>query len=228
MDEKALKEINLPPGPERPCPYLPNRLSRESGFIADILPAGIYHSLMNLGFRRSGRAFYKPSCAGCNQCQPIRVCPERFKPNRSQVRNFNQNKDIVVRLTDPTPNVKKFELYKKYVAFRHEENKDRDDYEDFCAFLYQSPIQTLEVCYYLEDQLIGVAILDREPCAFSSVYCYFDPDFSKRGLGVFNILWTLQYAKSQKIPWVYLGYYIKDSEKMNYKAHFKPHEILSV
>lgn len=100
-------------------------------------------------------------------------------------------------------------------------------WEDFCAFLYDSPVKTAEVVYRLDHRIVAVGILDIEPRATSTVYCYFDPDLAGRSLGTFNVLWTIHYCRQQHIPYVYLGYYVSDCHKMNYKADFKPCEILN-
>jgi arginine-tRNA-protein transferase len=101
------------------------------------------------------------------------------------------------------------------------------DWDSFCDFLYSSPINTLEVAYYLGETLVGAGILDVEPEAVSTVYCYFDPDLPARSIGTFNILWTIEYCRLRGIPYVYLGYYVANSRQMRYKINFRPCELLS-
>ena len=96
----------------------------------------------------------------------------------------------------------------------------------FRSFLYDSPLNTLEVTFRLADRLAAVGIIDVEPEAISTVYCYFDPELKTRSLGIFNVLWTIQYCRQEHIPHLYLGYYIRDCAKMNYKARFQTCEIL--
>lgn len=128
-------------------------------------------------------------------------------------------------LCPPVPTREKHELYHRYLEQRHSGQMD-SSWEAFCEFLYCSPVDTLEVVYRREGRLVGVGIVDFDGDAASTVYCYFDPDDSG-ALGTYNILWTIHYCRLIGIPWVYLGYAIRDCSKMNYKTRFQPHEILS-
>jgi arginine-tRNA-protein transferase len=111
----------------------------------------------------------------------------------------------------------------RYLESRHE-RESSDGPEDF---LYDSPVQSSEIMFYLRDRLVSVAIVDHVPSGLSAVYTYFDPDESARGLGIFAVLWELEYCRRHSLPYLYLGYYVHDCRKMNYKNRFAPHEILS-
>jgi arginine-tRNA-protein transferase len=222
---RAIEEAALPPGDPHPCSYLPGRTARAVAFLPGPLPPGVYHGLMDLNFRRSGRIFYRPSCGGCRECRAIRVPVARFEADRSQRRCRRRNRDLSVEVGRPVPTREKHALYARYLRARHGGEMDRS-WEEFRSFLYQSPIETWEVVYRLGERLMAVAILDEEPEALSTVYCYFDPDERARGLGVFNVLWTLEHARARGIPYVYLGYYVAGSATMSYKADFRPHGLL--
>jgi arginine-tRNA-protein transferase len=71
-----------------------------------------------------------------------------------------------------------------------------------------------------------VGLVDVEPLALSAVYCYFDPAEARRSPGVFNILWLIDECRRRGAPHLYLGYYVRDSPKMSYKAAYRPYEIL--
>jgi len=221
----ALEQSGLEPGPEQPCPYLPGRMARNLAFCASHMAPGLYHGLMDLNFRRSGSVFYQPVCRHCRQCRALRVPVDEFQPNRTQRRCRRRNRDLDVRIGRPQANQDKHRLYRDYLARRHDREMD-DSWQGFSDFLYESPISTIEVVYRLAGRLVAVGIVDVEPRAMSTVYCYFDPELEDRSPGTFNVLWTIEHCRQQRRRHLYMGYYIRDCAKMNYKARFKPCETL--
>jgi len=217
---------DLKPGPEHPCSYLPDHQARNVALRIAHLPPGVYTALMDLNFRRCGSVFYRPTCEHCQECRALRVLSEQFQPNRSQQRCWRRNEDLAIKIGDPEPTQEKHTLYQRYLKSRHTEQMS-DAWEDFRSFLYTSPVRTTEVVYRLDRKIVAVGILDVEPRAVSTVYCYFDPELAERSLGTYNVLWTLYHCRQQHVPYVYLGYYIPDCGKMSYKADFKPCEILN-
>jgi arginine-tRNA-protein transferase len=180
---------------------------------------------MDLNFRRSGCIIYRPACDTCDQCRALRVPVERFRPDRSQRRCWAANVDLTVGLTPPVPTCEKHELYCSYLEHRHNRKMDAS-WDAFHDFLYTSPVDTLEVIYRRRGRLVGVGILDFDGDVASTVYCYFDPD-DRGSPGTFNVLWTIDYCRRLGIPWVYLGYAIRDCANMNYKLRFRPNEVLA-
>ena len=127
----------------------------------------------------------------------------------------------------PAPTAEKFELYRRYTTGRHDDQQPTD-LESFLAFLYESPVDTLEFVYRdAAGQLLAVGICDVCASSLSSVYFYFDPEEEKRGLGTYSALWEIEYARREKIPHYYLGYWIKGAPTMEYKANFRPNELLN-
>lgn len=220
-----LARAGLEPDPEQPCSYLPDQLARSIAFKASSLPPGFYHALMDLNFRRSGRVLYSPRCARCRQCQAIRLPVGDFRPNRSQKRCRQRNQDVTVSVATPVPDRERHALYRSYLQGRYG-SQTGIGWASFCEFLYESPVQTLELSYRLEGRLVAIGILDVEPRAASTVYCYYDPGLIRRGLGVLNILCSVEYCRSIGVSWLYLGYYLRDCGRMNYKGRFKPCELL--
>jgi arginine-tRNA-protein transferase len=197
------------------------------------MPPELYHGLMDAAFRRSGTLFYQPICAGCRECRSIRVPVDRFTPSKSQRRARRRNSDLIVDVASPPEaSDEKFDLYTRYLRDRHDRDGREDSRDDFVAFLYRSPVQTMEVTYRLPDSsrtLVGVGICD--VCAgrsLSTVYFYFDPApaHARRSLGVFSSLWEIDFARRCGIPYYYLGYWVRDCAAMTYKAHLRPNEIL--
>ena len=214
--------------PEHPCPYLPGRTAQLRGFLCRRVPGEVYHDFMDAGFRRSGDFFYQPVCRGCRQCQPLRVPTAAFAPRKSQRRVWRRNADVAVTVTaDPRPTAEKFELYRRYQRERHRAEAARESEESFAAFLYEPSVDVLEFAYRdAAGRLLGVGIADVCDRSLSSVYFYFDPAEGRRSLGVFSALWEIDFARRQKIPHYYLGYWIRDCGAMRYKADFQPHELL--
>ena len=213
--------------PDRPCPDLPGRIETIRGFLCDRMAGQVYHAFMDRAFRRSGRFFYQPVCRGCRACQPIRVPTAAFTPSKSQRRVWRRNEDVAVTVTpQPRPSEEKFRLYLRYQRARH--NPERaEDAGGFEAFLYESSVDSVEFAYRdAAGRLIGVGIGDVCANSLSSVYFYFDPDESRRSLGIFSAMWEIDFALRQNIPHYYLGYWVRDCAAMCYKADFRPCEVL--
>jgi len=213
------------PGEAFRCPYLPGRRARQLTIVPRPLQPGVYHALMDLNFRRLGPLFYRPSCDACLECQMIRLPVSEFRPSRSQRRCRQRNRDLEVTLGAPVPSDEKNALYRRYLEARHDGQMDGSPFE-FESFLYTSEIETLEIEYRDHGRLVAVGIADAEPLALSAVYCYFDPAASRRALGVFNVLRLIEQCRRRGVPHLYLGYYVRDSPKMAYKAAYRPCEVL--
>ena len=212
-------------GPESPCPYLPDRQSRNEAYRVDVLDGALYERLLSRGFRRSGRAVYRPRCRGCRLCVSIRVPVESFLPSRSLRRVSRRNGDVRMIVGDPQPTPLKYRLYTNYLDRQQDETMSRD-YGSFLAFLYDSPTETVEFTYILGARLIGASIADLTPSGLSSVYMYFDPDFRDRGLGTLSILREIAWCREQGLAYYFLGFHVAGSRTMDYKARFRPHERL--
>jgi leucyl-tRNA---protein transferase len=218
-------DIRLTVLPEHRCSYLPDRVARSRAFWAEQLSPHLYHQLMNAGFRRSGKVVYQPICSGCRACLPIRIPLDGFIPNKSQRRCFRHNQDLAVTFGPLESSDEKWELYRKYIARWH--GGQADDRAGFEAFLYESPIETIEFSYRSPDgELVAIGICDIHVESLSSVYFYFDPAESNRGLGTFGALYELDFAKINAIPYYYLGYWVDGCSAMSYKVMYRTHEIL--
>ena len=222
-------------GAEFPCPYVPGRQAQFSGFdCPQNLPEGLYESLMQVNFRRNGSVVYRPNCRGCADCRMIRIPVCDFKPNRSQRRCLRKNADMVVTIEPPIPSAEKHALYEQYLRARHTSEAPDEDAmdgsrEEFESFLYSTCVSTQDIVFRdSSGKLLAVSVVDKEPHSLSAVYCYFDPEESRRrSLGMFNILTLAAEARRLGLTHVYLGYWVGDSRKMSYKAAFQPSEIWS-
>ncbi|MDK2973366.1 MAG: leucyl-tRNA---protein transferase [Candidatus Sumerlaeota bacterium] len=219
-----LQDLGVPVGAEHECPYLPERQAAERAFLAEALPPDFYHSLMDHGWRRSGMVVYKPACPGCQACTPIRIPVADFRPNRTQRRLLARNADITAEATPCTPTQEKLDLFVRYQTARHSGTMCTN-WHEFSSFLYSSPIATAEYTFRIEGNLAAIAIVDVGRSYFSAVYTYFDPDFEHRSLGTWAILWFIQRARALGLTHYYLGYFIDECRKMNYKTAFRPFEL---
>ncbi len=211
-----------------PCGYLPGR--EASTLFADpeaVITGRDYGALIAHGFRRSGALFYRPHCAACTACIPLRVPAAEFQPRRSQRRVLNLNRDVVVQRSAAMFNDEHFQLYKRYMTARHSSGRSgaisAQDYQDFLLHPEETDCALYEM--RAEQRLLAVALVDHVPQGLSAVYTFFDPGEDKRSLGAYAVLWQIQEARRLALPWVYLGYWIKGCRKMRYKDQYRPCEI---
>ena len=209
------------------CSYLPDRQS--STLFADPdqpMDMATYNELLQYGFRRSGRMVYAPRCEDCRQCISVRVCAAEFRPRRSQRRVLQANADIEMRVAPPRFEQHHYELYQRYTAVRHGDGEMATaSAEDYLAFLCADWCDTRFFEFLLDGRLVAVAVTDLPANGLSAVYTFFDPDLSSRSLGTYAILRQLAHTQSLDLPYLYLGYWIRDSRKMAYKIKFRPIEL---
>ena len=208
------------------CPYLEHEVSASILIDPDenIKPK-LFSLLSKSGFRRSGDMLYSPKCPACKACISVRVPSDRYQPSRSQKRVWRKNLDLTVTVEDVRFDQQHFDLYLKYQQHRHPESTMcDDDPEKYISFIESNFSQSKFVCFYDNSQLIGISVIDQFNGGISAVYTFFDPEQSHRSLGTYAIIYLLKHARLRKIPHVYLGYWVDQSEKMDYKRKFKPLE----
>ena len=211
--------------PPHACAYLPGRQATMRALMTRDMPAETYRAFMDANFRRSGSIIYQPTCAGCRACQSLRVLTGEFQMNKSQRRCWRRNDDIIVSVNDPVPNAEKFAIYQRYLQTWHE--RQDGSYDEFCDFLYESPVPSLEFEYRdASKKLLAIGICDHSSQSLSSVYFYFDPSECNRSPGTFGALWEIRWAAEHGVPFYYLGYWVDGCAAMEYKASFHPHQIL--
>ena len=208
------------------CPYLEHELS--ASILVDpeeIIKPELFSLLSRSGFRRSGKMLYSPKCPNCNSCVSVRIPSHLFKASRSQKRVSRKNNDLTVTIEEVSFQQKHFELYLKYQQHRHPESTMcDDDPEKYTSFIKSDYSDSKFVCFYKGTQLLGLCVVDQFAGGISAVYTFFDPEESHRSLGTYAILYLLKLARLRDIPYVYLGYWVDQSNKMDYKRNFKPME----
>lgn len=212
---------------ERPCPYLDRRQESDETWIARRLDPAVYRELLDLNYRRSGHVVYRPRCGSCTECRQLRVPVEEFRPSRSQRRCLARNRDLSSRLGPPRMSDEKADLYARYLHARHPGSAQGDDPDSLEEFLHHGCVPGLEIeTRDPTGRLVCVSHVDPLGDAWSSVYCYFEPDERRRGLGTWSILAELRACLALGVTWYYLGYYVDGSATMAYKARFLPCEVL--
>ena len=209
---------------EHECSYLPNRMA--SNIVPDpnlAMDMSLYSYLIQLGYRRSGDFIYQPHCQSCEECRPCRIPVAQFLPRKNQQRCLKKNQDLTLNMVKAGYSDEYFELYRDYLNARHTDGEmSNPTADDFKQFLYCDWSNT----YFLEvrknERLLAVAVTDVTPSGLSAVYTYFDPTESKRSLGTFCILQQIQQTKIMQREYLYMGYWIKDCQKMKYKTQFQP------
>lgn len=214
--------------PAHDCSYLPDR-EATTMFVdprANI-DKKLYSQLTSLGFRRSGSHYYRPHCEACNACIPVRLNVNNFRPDRSQRRVMKKNNDLECTLVAATFSESYYQLYANYVELRH---KDGDMYppsrEQFISFLIEGTTNSLFLEMRKNGELVALAAVDTLDDGLSAIYTVFDPALEHRSLGTFAVLWQIEETRRRDLPHLYLGYWIEQCQKMNYKTRFKPIEAL--
>lgn len=216
-----------------PCPYLPGKRERKVFTALDGRNAGPLHDVLTqAGFRRSQTIAYRPNCIGCNACISVRVPVERFVFTRRWRKIMTRNADLTRALRPDEATREQFQLLRRYLNTRHAEGGMAEmTFPDYAAMVEESAVRTHIVEYRYSDkrargELAAAALVDVLQDGLSLVYSFFDPEAARRSLGVYTILDHIQQAYAAGFQYVYLGYWIPGSEKMDYKAAFDPLELL--
>lgn len=206
------------------CSYLPGQTA-STLFIDPRFPVTpeLFGDFNRRGFRRSGDLIYRPHCQNCQACVPVRIPTDPFTASRAQRRTFDRNRDLRVSAAPARFDAEHFLLFLRYQNARHPGGTMANpDPPTYLRFLVGRHCDTAFYEFRLDGALAAIAVVDHLPDGLSAVYTFYDPSLAERGLGTYAILWQIDEARRRGLPFVYLGYWVKDSEKMAYKTRFRP------
>jgi arginine-tRNA-protein transferase len=217
-----------------PCPYLPGKKERKIfSYLNGPAAASTNAVLTRRGFRRSQSIIYLPACEACAACVPVRIVVNGFELTRSRKRLLSRNGDLYRRIKGPRATSEQFSILRAYLDARHGDGGMGDmTVLDYASMVEETAVDTMIVEYRRrdpengDDKLLAAALTDRLTDGLSMVYSFFEPDESARSLGRFMILDHVALARKFGLPYVYLGYWVKGSPKMEYKSQFQPLERL--
>jgi len=212
-----------------PCPYLPGRMERKIFTQLDPLSGPhLNNYLTHAGFRRSQNVIYRPACEACKECKSLRILAGQFKPSKSFKRIASRNRGLSREVQESYATQEQFALMQRYLLARHEGGGMSD--MDFMRYemMVEECASRTEIVEYrnAEYELVACALIDELSDGLSMVYSFFDPDLASLSLGKYMILEHIERCKNSGLPYLYLGYWVEGSPKMDYKARFRPAEVL--
>jgi leucyl-tRNA---protein transferase len=223
-----------------PCPYLPGQDERKVfTHLVGERAAQLNDLLTHGGFRRSQSIAYRPACETCRACISVRVIVEDFRPTRSMRRVLERNRDVVGEMRVPVPTSEQYSVFRSYLDARHRDGGMADmTVLDYAMMVEDSHVETRMIEYRRRPadgsnhglgrgRLLSVALTDVLSDGLSMVYSYYDSDESSRSLGTFMILDHIERARRAGLSYVYLGYWVQGSRKMDYKGRFLPQQRLA-
>lgn len=214
-----------------PCSYLADRQARSQVAVPpDHIDTTVYGMLVHRGFRRSGQFTYRPHCDGCQRCIAVRVRALEFSPDRTQRKILNRLNAPGLLQVSERPlafNSEHYALYQAYQTSRHHNGgMDDDDPDQYREFLLNSSVDTRLVEFRIDGRVVMVSVLDVLPDGLSAVYTFYDPSNAKASYGTYAILWQIIQCQYNNLPYLYLGYWIAESDKMSYKSRYQPMDML--
>lgn len=198
--------------------YIPNTTHKES------------QDYIERGYRRFGKMYFRPECKECSECQSIKIDVQNYIFSKSEKRVLKKMKDLEVFIQKPSLSQEHINLFNKY-HLHMQEKKDWKYSKTSPSYYYDSFVDGhndfgFEVLYFYKNTLIGVDLIDIYDDGISSIYFYYDPDFSSMSLGKLSLLYQIKIAMQNNKDWIYLGYYVKNCNSLNYKANYKPYITL--
>ncbi len=189
--------------------------------------------LTEVGFRRSQNIAYRPACEACDACVSARIPVADYVFSKSEERVLRKGDDLARHLVEAEATMEQFDLLRAYLSTRHAEGGMMEmTWLDYVAMIEDTAVRTHLIEYRTVSKdrgpgdLVACVLVDQIGDGLSLVYSFFDPALAKRSPGSFIILDHVRQAKMLGLPYVYLGYWVTGSGKMDYKARYSPLEVL--
>lgn len=212
------------------CAYIPGNKVRMNYKYVSQASKQFATAVIARGWRRFGKYFFHPICNGCNECKSIRIDVTNYKYSKSQRKAIKRNAETKIIVQEPSLTQAHINLYNKYHAYKsqndgwsHRNISQREYHDNFVDGAHDFG---KEVLYIVDDQLVGVDLIDVLDDGISSIYFYYDPDYARLSLGTYSLLYQIKLAGILELPWIYLGYWVDGCKAFAYKPKFQPQEIL--
>lgn len=230
MTQKQPKRIVEFSTLETKCAYLEDKKMRMEYKFIENCPKELNQSLIQRGWRRFGEYYSRPKCATCKDCLSLRIDALNYRFSKSARKTIRQNINTKILIQKPSLTREHLNLYDKYHSFM-EKKKGWKHYSltpNSYHELYVSGAMEFgkEILYFVDKKLVGVDLIDIIEDGISSIYFFYDPDFSHLSLGRYSLYQQILIAQNYKLPWIYLGYYVEKCPSLNYKANYKPFQIM--
>jgi leucyl-tRNA---protein transferase len=213
--------------PPSPCAYLPEQITQLRYANFEELTAPTYMHLMAHGWRRFGGAVFRPECPFCSRCLSLRVPVHAFRPSTSQRRAWRANCDeLEIRIGPPSMSPEAVDLFERFHRYKQSALDWPERGAEDLEHMVQNPFPTEAWSYYRGSRLLAIGYVDALPGGLSAIYFFYDPDERERSLGTFNVLSIIDAARRRGLPHAYLGYYVEGCRSLEYKARFRPNEVL--
>jgi len=215
---------------QSPCVYIHGEEMKMAYKYIKDCSLSLSTKLVQRGWRRFGHYYSRPACAGCHACESLRIDVDGFIFSKSVRRVIKKNEGTRILVRKPSISQDHLDLYEKYHRYMEKEKGweyypvNMDSYADLYAKGFSS--YGYEILYIRDQKLIGVDLVDFLEDGLSSIYFYYDPDYRHLSLGKYSLYKQIEMAKERLLSWIYIGYYVEKCSSLNYKAQYKPYQIL--
>ena len=215
---------------EEKCSYLENVDQTTQHRIIDNCSTAYCEALIERGWRRFGNMFFRPICPQCEACESLKIDVKNYIFSKSERRIQRKNAQTKTLIQQPQLTQAHLDLFEKYHLHMHDKrgwpHEKTTPRHYYMSFVHGHGDFGYEVQYYIEDKLVGIDLIDLLPNGISSIYFYYDPDFTKFSLGTYSMLQQIQMAKEKGLEWIYMGYYVKGCQSLEYKSRYTPYQTL--
>jgi leucyl-tRNA---protein transferase len=218
-----------------PCPYLPGKFERKVfTHLVGQDARSLNTQLSRGGFRRSQNIAYRPACEGCGACVSVRVPVKVFNWSRSFKRVLARNADLIGAPARAKATSEHYGVFRDYIDTRHGNGGMAEmSVLDFASMVDETFVDSHLVEYRFRPELeasgelAGAVLVDMLDDGLSLIYSFYEPTLESRSLGTFIILDNIRRALHMGLDYLYLGYWVNGSSKMEYKSRFLPQERLT-